>query len=219
MKKRFFIIVLILKSILFECYGQIDTVYENVNVKTLELLNNFNETKNNKCLDSSLILLDYGILHCENTNLLKLRKLVILSIQCRYDEGIIFINAQCDSIFSEFDYYQNLLENRFLAMKYQNIGDTLNRNKHIELIIYQLVFYIENHKDQIDEMMKNSTKENFFQNKFFFPVLQYYFYVYILRGEDNYEKELIHFKQKGYNIELLSIFKFNHENFMIFNGY
>jgi hypothetical protein len=219
MKTKFFIMIVILNSFIFDCYSQIDTVYENVNLKSFELLNNFNETKNNKFLDTAIVLLDYGILNCEKNNFFKLRKLVVLSIQCRYDEGIIFINSQCDSIFPIFDYYQNLLENRFLAMKYQNKGDTLNRNKYIELIIKQLDTYINNHQDQIDEMMRNSTKENFFQNEYFFPVLQYYFYEYFLRGEDNYENKLSHFKQKRYNIELLSILRFSNENFMIFNGY
>jgi hypothetical protein len=106
-----------------------------------------------------------------------------------------------------------------MAMKYESMGDTLSRNKYIELIIKQLKTFIENHKDQIDEMMRSSTKENFFQNEYFFPILQYYFYMYFLSGDDNYENELKYFKKNGYNIELLSIFRFNNENFMIFNGY
>jgi hypothetical protein len=47
MKTKIFIIIVLLNSFIFNCYSQIDSVYENVNLKSFELLNYFNETKNN----------------------------------------------------------------------------------------------------------------------------------------------------------------------------
>lgn len=219
MKKNILLLFVSFQFIIYFSFGQSDSLCIKLKIETADLLFSYSIDENPQILDSVMILINYGIENCDENRIFKLRKLAIYSIQQNYNDGIFFINSECDSIFNDLPYYQKILEYRFKAMQFNYLGDTLEYYNYLKLIINELKIFIDNNIDSVNDLLINSNTTSFYENYLYFPVMQYYYYLYFLKGSEEFNNELKLFVEKGYNIDLIILFNFENSNFMIYDGF
>ena len=105
-------------------------------------------------LDSALFYIDEVLGSCEKyAGLLSLRKLSILSVKRDYSQALQFIETFDEEIFSDLPYFQNLLKNRFNAMKSQAEGDFDMRDYYLKSSIEEINKFLSMNKTKGDSLL------------------------------------------------------------------
>ncbi len=205
--KKIFIFTLSL-SVLFCLNCNSQTKCEEYHTKALEFMNEyfFSDEKDKFYLDSAQFYLDNVIENCEYKDMVILHKLQLLSNQRNYKQALHIIdNNKWDIDTVAAPYFISVLKNRFEAMQLLFNGDTLACNNTIKSIISELDNFLIPHKQEIDSVLKLD-EENAMKFPLIYPILQYYYYKFILYTPEEAKKELDVLEKSGVNKDVIDWF-------------
>jgi hypothetical protein len=116
-------------------------------------LNTYYKNNDTSLLQKSLDNIEIAM-NCDETRRGAIElKISLLMLLKKYKNGCLFIDSLSDKDF-KVSYERKMIYNFFLAMDYESIGDTINRNKCYNTAIENIQNYIQQEnlpKDKIDE--------------------------------------------------------------------
>lgn len=199
-----------------------DNICEKNIQRSSDLCTEYYMDNNSIHLDSALFYIDEVLGSCEEYDgFMQLRKLSILSMKQDYSNALLFIETFEENLYGNMPYFQNLLKNRFNAMKSQSEGDTVLRDYYLNFIIKELEEYISLNKEKVDSLLKLSNANKILESPLSSAVIQYYYYRSINEGIENVENELVSTQKSiGGNNEFFDIIMSSfQEDFMVFIGF
>lgn len=218
------LILALITSILFSyCTNStyVNNKCEINNIKSAECISDYYLDDDKSHLDSAMYYIDEVIGDCDDKiGLLTMRKLGIMSLNHEYAQAIEYIDSFDNELFTDMPYYQNLLKNRFKAMKYQSENDTIMKNNSLNICVQYLNKFLDKNRAQADSLMLSKNIELILENPLSITIAQYYYYRVQLEGYDKVKKELDKkVKNHSINEELYNyILLYLKEDFMIFIG-
>ncbi|MFA6201059.1 MAG: hypothetical protein WC679_11705 [Bacteroidales bacterium] len=166
----------------------------------------FSDEKDVFYLDSAEVYLDDVIENCEYKDMVILHKLQLLSYQRNYKKALNIIDSNkwdIDTITTP--YFISVLKKRFEAMQLLFNNDTLAYNNTIKSIVSELDNFLIPHKQEVDSVLRLS-QEEMIKSPLWFPILQYYYYKFILFSPKEVKKELDVLEKSGVNKDVIDWF-------------
>ena len=192
------------------------------NEKSAICYSNYDMNGDEQCLDSALFYIEEIINDCENyVGILSIRKLSILSVKQEYTKALQFIETFEKELFSDLPYFQNLLKNRFIAMRFQADGDITSRDMSLTQSVEEIKKYLIINNVKVDSLLKLPDIENILEDPISTALIQYYYYRSITEGIDNIEAELTNEKNdNNWNKEFCEyIIDYFSEDLMVYSGF
>lgn len=195
---------------------------DELNIKTVELIDGYYATNDKAYIDSTLILLNEGIKKCDDyRKLFSLRKLGVLSIINEYEEAINFINKIDKSLFVSDPFYLKVIEFRFKAAQKFYQRNSESGNYYLQKIVDLLDNYIKENDNEFNELFSQREISIILQNSMSTAFIQYANYLALLNGRDSTANHInFLFQSNGWNMELYDmILNFiENEDILIFMG-
>jgi hypothetical protein len=181
---------------------------EKYHTRALELMNEyfFSGERDKFYLDSADVYLDDVIENCEYKDMVILHKLQLLSYQRNYKQALNIIDNNkwnIDTIATP--YFISVLKKRFEAMQLLFNNDTLAYNNTIKSIVSELDNFLIPHKQEVDSVLR-LPQEEMIKSPLWFPILQYYYYKFILFSPEEVKKELDVLEKSGVNKDVIDWF-------------
>lgn len=172
--------------------NEIDSVScKNINKKTLDFIYNFQMYNDTIYLDSALVYTNFALEKCQKQKeLFSFRKLDILSKKHDYLKAVLFIQSIDYPLISDLPYYNEYIENRFLAMNFHFKNEYLKRDSCLKIIINQLEEFMQQNKRKINSLIVLKDVNKIYKNSLSTTYTQYFYTKSILYGYRKTKLEL-----------------------------
>ncbi len=210
--------------LLSQCFGEKndDTWCEQMNMKTANLILNYQMTENVKYLDTALVYVNQSLEKIKGQKfrtLFAFRKVDILIKTHEYQQAANFVNSIDYELFKELSYYNKYLMCRIMAMEQQYKNNLEKRNVYLKLIIDDLNSFISKNEKKLRQMYISTDFNSILDNPFHFALIQYYSSKAVLDGYEATKKELdenaTDMNGEFYDFILISM----NSDFLDFTGY
>ena len=177
---------------------------------------------NYKHLDTALIYINKALLSCnkEKKKYFTLRKLAVLSMKKDFDQALVVIKNMDTTYFYAFPYFNNLLKNRFIAMKAQSENKIIVRDSALRISIIEIGKFLTVNKLKIDSLLQHKNVNDVFSNPLSTAFTEYYYYKSIIEGSEKVKQEISN-KQRQINGNeeyFKYVNEFLSQDFMVFIG-